>query len=140
MKPRILSLRKVFCNTTLGSTVYFGPDKKLDVPIYLCTIFLGACYQYNIEDEQYEASEGFMWKWKTDRFIKFFDGSTKKDFYVDKSKWIKLGFMGHNFLYNDEGIVFSTPLALSTNLDGTGSDGSESGTLILKEEDGKKIL
>ena len=106
----------------------------------LFTLISGACYQYDIEGEQYEASEGFLWKWASDRSIRFFDGSTKKSFDDDKSKWTKLGFMGHNFLYNGDGIVFSTPLALSTNNDGTASDGSESGTLILKKEDGKKIL
>ena len=51
-------------------------------------------------------------------------------------KWTKLGLMGHNFLYNGDGIVFSTPLALST---GAAKYGSESGTLILKKEDGKKF-
>ena len=108
----------------------------------LFTIILGACYQYDIEGEQYEASEGFLWRWKTDRSISFFNGSNRKSFNEpdeDKSKWTKLGCMGHNFLYNGDGIVFSTPLALSTNRDGTASDGSESGTLILKKEDGKKL-
>ena len=104
----------------------------------LFTIILGACYQYDIEGEQYEESEGFLWKWETDRSIRYFDGSTKKSFFDDKSKWKKLGFMGHNFLYNDDGIVFSTPMALSAARYGTGNYGSESGTLILKEEDGKK--
>ena len=102
----------------------------------LFTIILGACYQYDIEGEQYEASEGFLWKWKTDRSISYIDGSTKKSFFEDKSKWTKLGFMGHNFLYNGDGIVFGTPLALST---GAAKYGSESGTLILKKEDGKKF-
>ena len=106
----------------------------------LFTMILGACYQYDIEEEQYEASEGFLWKWKTDSSIRFFNGSTKNDFYDDKSKWNKLGLMGHNFLYNNDGIVFSTPMALSSGRYGTVFDGSESGTLILKEEDGKKIL
>ena len=110
----------------------------------LFTIILGACYQYDIEGEQYEASEGFLWKWKTDRSIIYFDGSTNKSFNDDmdsaNGKWTKLGLMGHNFLYNGDGIVFSTPLALSTRRDGTAnSDGSESGTLILKKEDGKKF-
>ena len=103
----------------------------------LFTIILGACYQYDIEGEQYEASEGFLWKWETDRSIRYFDGSTKKSFFDDKSKWNKLGFMGHNFLYNDDGIVFSTPMALSAS---SRYEGSESGTLILKEEDGKNSI
>ena len=102
----------------------------------LFTIILGACYQYDIEGEQYEASEGFLWKWKTDRSISYIDGSTKKSFFEDKSKWTKLGFMGHNFLYNGDGIVFSTPLASSRH--GGYGHYSESGTLILKEEEGKK--
>ena len=110
----------------------------------LFTIILGACYQYDIEEEQYEASEGFLWKWKTDRSISFFDGSNRKSFNEpdeDKSKWTKLGFMGHNFLYNGDGIVFSAPLALSTpfSTERDALDGSESGTLILKKEDGKKF-
>ena len=106
-------------------------------------MILGACYQYDIEEEQYEASEGFLWNWETDRSISFFNGSNRKSFNEpdkDKSKWEKLGFMGHNFLYNNDGIVFSTPMALSSGRYGTVFDGSESGTLILKEEDGKKIL
>ena len=103
----------------------------------LFTIILGACYQYDIEEEQYEASEGFLWKWNTDRSISYIDGSTKKSFFEDKSKWTKLGFMGHNFLYNKDGIVFSTPLASSRH-GGYGHYESESGTLILKEEEGKK--
>ena len=106
-------------------------------------IILGACYQYDIEGEQYEASEGFLWNWKTDRSIIYFDGSTNKSFNDDmdsaNGKWSKLGLMGHNFLYNGDGIVFSTPMALSTNSVRKPSDGSESGTLILKKEDGKKF-
>ena len=50
-------------------------------------------------------------------------------------KWKMLGLMGHNFLYNGDGIVFSTPLASSRHY----GHESESGTLILKEEEGKKI-
>ena len=109
----------------------------------LFTIILGACYQYDIEGEQYEASEGFLWKWKTDRSIRYFDGSTKKSFFDDKSKWNKLGFMGHNFLYNNDGIVFSLPLALSQsdkNKNISIEGGSESGTIILKTETGKRFL
>ena len=44
--------------------------------------------------------------------------------------------MGPNFLYNDDGIVFNTPLALSNLSD----SGSESGTIILKKEKGKNFL
>ena len=107
----------------------------------LFTIILGACYQYDIEEEQYEASEGFLWKWNTDRSISYIDGSDKKkydyeNYDPEKSKWEKLGFMGHNFLYNDDGIVFSVPLALSQRSD----SGSESGTIILKTETGKRFL
>ena len=45
--------------------------------------------------------------------------------------------MGPNFLYNDDGIVFNTPLALSGILE---FHGSESGTIILKQEKGKNFL
>ena len=51
-------------------------------------------------------------------------------------KWEVLGFMGPNFLYNDDGIVFNTPMARSYQSGG----GSESGTIILKKEDGKIFL
>ena len=44
--------------------------------------------------------------------------------------------MGPNFLYNDDGIVFNTPLALS-NLS---RPGMESGTIILKQEKGENFL
>ena len=44
--------------------------------------------------------------------------------------------MGPTFLYNDDGIVFNTPLALQNLLNA----GSESGTIILKQETGKNFL
>ena len=48
--------------------------------------------------------------------------------------------MGHNFLYNDDGIVFGVPLALSEESSEGKSGGSESGTIIRKTETGKRFL
>jgi hypothetical protein len=114
-------------------------------------IILGACYEYDIVDNKYDTDAGFLWKWKNDRSIKYFHDSNKEKFNHGDSEWKangnnwkNLGFMGHNFLYNDDGIVFSVPLALSQFEDGdnTGvpTGGSESGTIILKTERGKRFL
>ena len=105
----------------------------------LITIILGACYEYYIDEDKYDTTTGgFLWQWTHDQSIKYFHDSKKENFKYPNSNqdWKKLGFMGHNFLYNEDGIVFSAPLALSQESEG----GSESGTIILKTETGKRFL
>ena len=78
-----------------------------------------------------------------DQAIKYFRDSKKEKFVYGDSNgiWKNLGFMGHNFLYNDDGIVFSLPLALSQEKTNKYiQKGSESGTIILKTETGKRFL
>ena len=113
----------------------------------LITIILGACYEYDIDEDEYDTTTGepggFLWQWTHDQSIKYFHDSRKEKFKYPNFNhdWRNLGFMGHNFLYNGDGIVFSAPLALSTpfSTERDALDGSESGTLILKKEDGKKF-
>ena len=102
-------------------------------------IIIGACYQYDTDEDKYDNTEGFLWKWTKDQAIKYFRDSKKEKFDYEDSNglWKNLGFMGHNFLYNDDGIVFSLPLALSQESE---EGGSESGTIILKTETGKRFL
>ena len=102
-------------------------------------IIIGACYQYDTDEDEYDNTAGFLWKWTKDQAIKYFRDSKKEKFVYGDSNglWKNLGFMGHNFLYNDDGIVFSLPLALSKESE---EGGSESGTIILKTDTGKRFL
>jgi hypothetical protein len=108
-------------------------------------IILGSCYQYDTYEDKYDNTAGFLWKWTKDQAIKYFRDSKKEKFVYGDSNgiWKNLGFMGHNFLYNNDGIVFSLPLALSQsdkNKNISIEGGSESGTIILKTETGKRFL
>ena len=102
-------------------------------------VIIGACYQYDTDEDEYDNTAGFLWKWTKDQAIKYFRDSKKEKFVYGDSNgiWKNLGFMGHNFLYNDDGIVFSLPLALSKESE---EGGSESGTIILKTDTGKRFL
>ena len=109
-------------------------------------IILGACYEYDTAEDKYDTTAGFLWRWTDDQSIRYFNDSRKEKFvygdyndynYKSNQPWKNLGFMGHNFLYNEDGFVFSLPLALSQESD---KDGSESGTIIQKTKTGKRFL
>ena len=86
---------------------------------------------------QYDTnSDNFQWDWTSSK-VKYFDGSKKNTFKGarNSSKWEIIGFMGSDVLFNEDGVVFSTPFARSYSIDGPAIGyGGESGTIILKKE------
>ena len=85
----------------------------------------------NMKRYNTNSTDNFQWDWTSSK-VKYYDGKNKQIFQgAGRSrKWETLGFMGSNLLFNDDGVVFSTPLARSYSL----GYGSESGTIILKKE------
>ena len=77
-------------------------------------------------------SDNFQWDWTSSK-VKYYDGRNKRTFQGAgiSRKWEIIGFMGSNVLFNEDGVVFSTPFARSRP--GIGY-GGESGTIILKKD------
>ena len=81
-------------------------------------------------------SDNFQWDWTSSK-VKYYDGRNKRTFQgAGRSrKWEIIGFMGSNMLFNNDGVVFSTPFARSYSTGGTAIGyGGESGTIILKKD------
>ena len=114
------------------------------------------CYAYDIRNKNAtETKNSFQWNW-LDKKVKYFTGSQQnpkqfKDSVYDETKtWEVIGPMGPNVLFNEDGIVFSTPFARSFRnpCERKGKDrenckisfGSESGTIILRKSDGDFII
>ena len=91
-----------------------------------------------MNENQYDTnSDNFQWDWTSSTKVKYYDGRNKRTFRgAGKSrKWDIIGFMGSNVLFNEDGVVFSTPFARSYRIDGTAIGyGGESGTIILKKD------
>ena len=94
--------------------------------------FQGVCYSYDMSTKRYNTnSDNFQWDWMSSK-VKYYDGRNKRAFQGagESRKWEIIGFMGSNMLFNDDGVVFSTPFARSYPI----GYGGESGTIILKKE------
>ena len=82
--------------------------------------FPGVCYSYDMTRNTYTTNtnkDNFQWDWTSSKV----KGSRK---------WDIIGFMGSNMLFNDDGVVFSTPFARTHRF----GYGSESGTIVLKKD------
>lgn len=80
--------------------------------------FPGVCYSYDMTRNTYTTNtnkDNFQWDWTSSKV----KGSRK---------WDIIGFMGSNILFNNDGVVFSTPFARSFP-----QYGGESGTIVLKK-------
>ena len=105
-----------------------------DIFLYLTTFFLyflGVCYSYDTDSKRYINNFNFQWDWTSSK-VKYYDGRNKKTFQGagESRRWEAINFMGANFLFNEDGVVFGTPLARSYPI----WWGGESGTIILKKE------
>ena len=100
-------------------------------------IFQGVCYSYDMNENRYDTnSDNFQWDWTSSK-VKYYDGRNKRTFQGAgiSRKWEIIGFMGSNVLFNEDGVVFSTPFARSYSTSGTAIGyGGESGTIILKKD------
>ena len=87
-------------------------------------------------------TDNFQWDWTSSKVKFFWNGITQRFLQPTKFKpkpsnqdWEMIGFMGANVLFNEDGVVFSTPLARSFP-----HYGGESGTIILKKDNDDFII
>ena len=107
--------------------------------------FPGVCYSHDMTKDTYNTNtntDNFQWDWTSSK-VKFYKNGikyTQRSLQPTKSRtrprsrprnqvWEVTGYMGANFLFNEDGVVFSTPLARSFQI----AYGGESGTIILKK-------
>ena len=106
-------------------------------------IFQGVCYSYDMNKKRFDTnSDNFQWDWTSSK-VKYYDGRIKQTFRGARTsrKWEIIGFMGSNVLFNEDGVVFSTPFARSYSTGGTAIGyGGESGTIILKKDNNDFII
>ena len=102
--------------------------------------FLGVCYSYDMNSKRYDASsDNFQWDWTSSK-VKFYDSrnviKTFNSFSKRSRKWDIIGFMGSNVLFNEDGVVFSTPFARSYGI----GYGGESGTIVLRKDNDDEFI
>ena len=100
----------------------------------------GVCYSYDMTRNTYTTntnSDNFRWDWTSSK-VKYYDGIIKRTFRgAGRSrKWEIIGFMGSNMLFNDDGVVFNTPVSRSY----PNHYGGESGTIVLKKDDDDEFI
>ena len=87
-------------------------------------------------------SDNFQWEWTSSK-VKYYDGRIEQKFQGAglSRKWEIIGFMGSNVLFNEDGVVFSTPFARSYLIGRNARGcGCESGTIILKKDNNDFII
>ena len=124
------------CITFEGNLLYFMTFPN----------FTGVCYSYDMTRNGYTTNtntDNFQWDWTSSK-VKFYrNGITQIFVQPTKSNptprnqdWELTGFMGANVLFNEDGVVFSTPLARSFPI----GYGGDSGTIILKKGNDEFII